>query len=110
MQRVVVGALIRGGRVLLVHRRPNKRANPDVWDLPGGLIEQGESELEALERELRGELGLQIWARCEGPEMNPPQWLEPIDPVRHKGLYSNLCSKPPLTRRRSPRTGRVCAR
>lgn len=60
MHRVVVGALVREGRVLLVHRRPSNRANPDVWDLPGGLIETAESELEALGRELHEELGVQI--------------------------------------------------
>ena len=42
---VVVGALVRDGRVLLAHRRPDKRAYPDVWDLPGGVMEDGESEL-----------------------------------------------------------------
>ena len=52
MHKVVLGALVREGRVLLVHRSPNKRAYPDVWDLPGGLIEAGESELGALTREL----------------------------------------------------------
>jgi len=60
MHGVVVGALVRGGRVLLVHRRPDKRAYPDVWDLPGGLIEAGESELDALARELYEELGVQV--------------------------------------------------
>jgi 8-oxo-dGTP diphosphatase len=60
MHEVVVGALVREGRVLLVHRRPDKRANPDVWDLPGGLVEAGESELGALTRELCEELGVQI--------------------------------------------------
>ncbi len=60
MDKVVVGALVREGRVLLVHRRPIKRARPDLWDLPGGLIEAGESELDALTRELNGELGVQI--------------------------------------------------
>ncbi|WP_182525501.1 NUDIX domain-containing protein [Nocardioides dongkuii] len=60
MHEVVVGALVREGRVLLVHRRPDKRANPDVWDLPGGGVEAGESELGALTRELHEELGVQI--------------------------------------------------
>lgn len=60
MDKVVVGALVRGGRVLLVHRIPAKRARPNLWDLPGGVIETGESELGALARELREELGVRI--------------------------------------------------
>jgi 8-oxo-dGTP diphosphatase len=60
MQKVVVGALVSEGRVLLVHRSPNKRARPGVWDLPGGVIEAGESELGALARELHEELGVQV--------------------------------------------------
>ena len=60
MVEVVLGALVREGRVLLVHRSPSKRAFPDVWDLPGGVIEAGESELDALVRELQEELGVQI--------------------------------------------------
>lgn len=57
---VVVGALVRGRRVLLVHRSAHKRAYPGVWELPGGVVEDGESELEALERELHEELGVQV--------------------------------------------------
>lgn len=60
MHEVVVGALVRGGRVLLVHRSPNRCAYPDVWDLPGGHIERGESGLRALTREMHEELGVQI--------------------------------------------------
>lgn len=56
----MVGALVRDGRVLLVHRRPDKHAYPDVWDLAGGVMETGESELGALTRELREELGVEI--------------------------------------------------
>ena len=55
-----MGALVREGRVLLAHRRPDKRANPGVWDLPGGHLEADESELDALARELQEELGVQI--------------------------------------------------
>ena len=60
MHEVAVGALVRDGRVLLVHRSANKRAYPGVWDLPGGHLEAGESELGALARELHEELGVQI--------------------------------------------------
>jgi 8-oxo-dGTP diphosphatase len=60
MQEVVVGALVRDGRVLLAHRRPDKRAYPDVWELPGGVVEAGESELGALARELHEELGVRM--------------------------------------------------
>ena len=62
MHKVVLGALVHGDRVLLVHRRPDKRAYPGVWDLPGGLMEAGESELVALTRELHEELGVRIAA------------------------------------------------
>jgi 8-oxo-dGTP pyrophosphatase MutT (NUDIX family) len=58
MHEVVVGALVREGRVLLVQRSPNRRAYPRVWDLPGGHVERGESELRALTRELHEELGV----------------------------------------------------
>lgn len=60
VHKVVVGALVSEGRVLLVHRSPNRRAYPNVWDLPGGLIEAGELELGALTRELHEELGVRI--------------------------------------------------
>jgi 8-oxo-dGTP pyrophosphatase MutT (NUDIX family) len=60
MIEVVVGALVRERRVLLAYRCAAKRAYPAVWELPGGLVEPGESELDALTRELREELGVHI--------------------------------------------------
>lgn len=57
---VVLGALVDEVGVLLVHRSPDKRAHPNVWDLPGGCVEEGESELGALARELHEELGVHI--------------------------------------------------
>jgi 8-oxo-dGTP diphosphatase len=57
---VGVGALIhdRDGRVLLIKRRfePNKGR----WSLPGGLLETGETLLEAGRREVREEVGVEI--------------------------------------------------
>jgi len=57
----IVAALLRdGNRVLLCHRSPARRWYPDVWDLPGGHVEQGETPGAALVRELREELGIAI--------------------------------------------------
>lgn len=74
MHVVVAGVLVRADRVLLGHRSPERRWYPDVWDLPGGHVEPGESELQALARELREELGVRIdelstvaLARLRGP-------------------------------------------
>ncbi|WP_208104104.1 NUDIX domain-containing protein [Modestobacter roseus] len=59
MHHVVTGALVRPGCVLLTHRSPDRRWYPDVWDLPGGHVDDGETELQALRRELREELAVE---------------------------------------------------
>jgi 8-oxo-dGTP diphosphatase len=53
----VVAAVIRRGDALLVTRRPDRPGNPGQWEFPGGKVEPGEGEAEALRRELREELG-----------------------------------------------------
>lgn len=58
----VAGAVIRDGGVLLVHRSPSARHYPDVWDLFGGHANKGESLEEALHREAREELGIEVLA------------------------------------------------
>ena len=55
---VVCGVLVRERQVLLGHRTAGRRWYPGVWDLPGGHIEDGESELDALRRELQEEVGV----------------------------------------------------
>ena len=59
--QVVAGAIDCNGRLLLC-RRPMSKARGGQWEFPGGKIETGESSQQALERELREELGIQIRA------------------------------------------------
>jgi 8-oxo-dGTP diphosphatase len=76
---VVAGALVRDGRVLLAHRSPARRWYPDVWDLPGGHVEPGESAGQALVRELAEELGVTVRhctpaGRIEAPGLQLAVW------------------------------------
>lgn len=58
MKRIrVVAAVVRRGDTLLVTRRPDLPGRPGQWEFPGGKVEPGEGEGEALRRELREELG-----------------------------------------------------
>ncbi len=58
--RVVAGALFDPhGRVLIAQRPPGTHM-AGRWEFPGGKIDAGESELEALRRELREELGVTL--------------------------------------------------
>jgi 8-oxo-dGTP diphosphatase len=58
-QVVVATALMRDGRVLAAQRtRPQHLAGQ--WELPGGRVEPGETEAEAVVRECREELGVEV--------------------------------------------------
>jgi len=53
----VVAAVVRRGDALLITRRPDLPGRPGQWEFPGGKVEPGEAEPDALRRELREELG-----------------------------------------------------
>ncbi len=54
------GVFVRDGHVLMCHRRADLPWYPDVWDFPGGHLEDGETAVTALQRESREELGIEI--------------------------------------------------
>ncbi|AKK26438.1 (deoxy)nucleoside triphosphate pyrophosphohydrolase [Mycobacterium sp. EPa45] len=58
-QIVVAGALI-SGATLLVAQRQRPPALAGLWELPGGKVAAGETEADALVRELREELGVDV--------------------------------------------------
>ncbi|MEV0822491.1 NUDIX hydrolase [Nonomuraea rubra] len=67
--RIVTAVLRDDDRVLLCHRSAGRRWYPDVWDLPGGHVEEGEDPRESLVRELREELGITA-SKPSGPPMH----------------------------------------
>ena len=56
---MVGAALVRDGRVL-ASRRTGPPRLAGLWEFPGGKIEDGESDHEALTRELREELQVEV--------------------------------------------------
>jgi 8-oxo-dGTP diphosphatase len=63
--RVVAGLIREGGRVLLTQRKPGRHLGL-AWEFPGGKVEAGETDEEALRREMREELGVEVavGSRC----------------------------------------------
>lgn len=59
--RVVAAVVARGERLLVCQRPPHKR-HGGLWEFPGGKCEPGESDADAVRRELREELGVEASA------------------------------------------------
>lgn len=59
--RVVAAVMERDGRYLITQRRPGA-VLPGMWEFPGGRCEDGETDAEALRREVLERLGAQIEA------------------------------------------------
>ena len=57
---IALAALVRDRTLLLGHRHPARRRYPDCWDLVGGHVEDGESPEQAVRRECREEIAVEL--------------------------------------------------
>ena len=57
---MAAGIIFSGGRVLICRRPENKKLEAGKWEFPGGKREEGESLWQALKRELKEELDIDI--------------------------------------------------
>jgi 8-oxo-dGTP diphosphatase len=67
LQIVVACALLDADRRVLITQRPPGKRMAGLWEFPGGKIEPGERPEEALIRELREELGIEVQEACLAP-------------------------------------------
>lgn len=56
----VVGALIEDNDKILLCKRMHKDQFGSMWEFPGGKVEDNEDKVEALKRELKEEIGIEI--------------------------------------------------
>lgn len=94
---VVAGVMIEDGKVLVGRRREGS-PHGGLWEFPGGKVSEGEEPREALRRELREELGIEvevgrIFDAIFEPAAEDPMLLLAFRCQRLKGLIKPLaCS------------------
>ena len=86
--KVVCALIEKEGRVLVAQRSATQSL-PLKWEFPGGKIEPGESECEALAREIREELGGEI---AVGKTMTPVSYSYPEFSITLHPLLCRLTS------------------
>ncbi len=96
---VAAVALTAPDKRILLAQRPQGKAMAGLWEFPGGKVEKGELPEEALARELREELGIevQITDLVAGPFVShryvntpPAGAIENFIPAHKLGLHEEL--------------------
>jgi len=60
-------AIVDANDQILIAKRPNKKHLSGFWEFPGGKVEKGESPENALVREVKEELNIEINNKCIAP-------------------------------------------
>jgi len=87
-------AIVRNGQLLLVKRLTPPEAGS--WSLPGGKVEFGERLVEAVAREIREEIGVEIapvrpLVVVETPNVDGQHWIAPVYLARLVGGEPHNC-------------------
>nr|WP_186511076.1 NUDIX domain-containing protein [Caenimonas sedimenti] len=80
---VAVGVLVRNDGAFLLTSRPPGKVYEGYWEFPGGKLERGETVAQALRRELREEIGVEV-----GP-IHP--WRVEVVDYPHALVRLNFC-------------------
>ncbi len=64
---VVAAALVDVDGRVLIARRPEGKPMAGLWEFPGGKVDSGETPEQALIRELREEIGIDVTENCLAP-------------------------------------------
>lgn len=67
MVLVAAAALVDRDNRVLIAQRPEGKAMAGLWEFPGGKVDKGETPEQALVRELREELGIEVCDTCLAP-------------------------------------------
>ena len=104
-------AIVRDGQLLLVKRLTPPEAGS--WSLPGGKVEFGERLADAVVREIREEIGVEIAPErplmvVETPNVDGQHWIAPVylarlvageprncEPTKHDNVAWFLLGEPP---------------
>lgn len=89
---VAAGLVFDGGRLLITQRPPGGHL-AGLWEFPGGKLESGESWEQALQRELREELGIEV---AVGREFCRVQHAYPERVVRLRFFVCRIASGTPM--------------